>query len=261
MNKAGVLQHIGELIETLNKINKKLSRVFDYHEAMGIDLTKEDNQKALAKAKSKYNQFDFVPLRSVYTSLFSTGLHLQNSLLRVRQLEKIFDLMEKRKNKTDIVNDSEESAQLSIQTGPTQAEIIQWLKGFEEIQGELNACVGCLEDGVTNIDKLQNKDKSPNPNTDSSNQTCDYKNKANQNKYEHQLSVVPLVDNDDPQQHEDEVFEADMDNEEANDLNLTTIGNERIGEDQEFQKRLKLDRKCVSGFYFFGVLDAFHNMG
>ena len=95
LNKAGVLKHISELIETLDKINKKLSRVFDYHEAMGIDLKRENNQTALSKAKNKRDQLDFVPLRTIYTSLFSTGLHLQNSLLRVRQLEKIFDLMEK----------------------------------------------------------------------------------------------------------------------------------------------------------------------
>ena len=69
--------------------------MFDYHEAMGIDLKRENNQTALSKAKNKRDQLDFVPLRTIYTSLFSTGLHLQNSLLRVRQLEKIFDLMEK----------------------------------------------------------------------------------------------------------------------------------------------------------------------
>ena len=70
------------MIETLGKINGKLSRVFDYHEAMGIDLTKEKEQKSLMNSKKNYNQIDFVPIRSVYTSLFSTGLHLQNSLLK-----------------------------------------------------------------------------------------------------------------------------------------------------------------------------------
>ena len=138
--------------------------MFDYHEAMGIDLKRENNQTALTKAKNKCDQLDFVPLRTIYTSLFSTGLHLQNSLLRVRQLEKIFDLMEKRKYEKEVDLDATKDAQLSIQTGPTQLEIIQWLKGFEEIQGELNACVGCLEDGVNNIDKLQNKADSPSEN-------------------------------------------------------------------------------------------------
>ena len=91
MNKAGVLKHIRELVDTINKINKKLSRVFDYHEAMGIDLTKEKDQTALSKSKKKHDQLNFVPLRSVYTSLFSTGLHLQNSLLRVRELKKYLE--------------------------------------------------------------------------------------------------------------------------------------------------------------------------
>ena len=36
-----------------------------------------------------------LPLRSVYTNLFSTGLHLQNSLLKVRHLEGFFDTLEK----------------------------------------------------------------------------------------------------------------------------------------------------------------------
>jgi len=245
LDKAGVLKHIGELVETLNKINNKLSRVFDYHEAMGIDLTKDDNQKALTKAKSKYKQFDFVPLRSVYTSLFSTGLHLQNSLLRVRQLEKIFDLMEKRKltNENDI--DSNENAQVSIQTGPTQAEIVQWLKGFEEIQGELNACVGCLEDGVTNIDRLQTNDKSQNENTDPSIQKVIHEHQDTQNDIQLKLPVVPLVDNNDPRLHLDEVFEADMVEEDNNDHNLSANGKERFGEDHEFQKRLKSEKRLM----------------
>lgn len=245
MDKAGVLKHIGELIETLNKINNKLSRVFDYHEAMGIDLTKDDNQKALTKAKSKYKQFDFVPLRSVYTSLFSTGLHLQNSLLRVRELEKIFDLMEKRKsiNESDI--DSNENAQVSIQTGPTQAEIVQWLKGFEEIQGELNACVGCLEDGVTNIDRLQTNDKSQNENTDLSIQKVIHEHQDTQNDIKFKLPVVPLVDNNDPGLHLDEVFEADMVEEDNSNRIFSANGNEKFGEDHEFQKRLKSEKRLM----------------
>ena len=38
---------------------------------------------------------------------------------------------------------------------------MDWLRGFQEIQAELNACVGCLEEGVSQIDTLQgNNEKS-----------------------------------------------------------------------------------------------------
>ena len=76
LNKAGVLKHVQDMIETLSKINGKLSRVFDYHEAMGINLKSEDQNIITNSKKNVKNPLEFVPLRSVYTSLFSTGLHL-----------------------------------------------------------------------------------------------------------------------------------------------------------------------------------------
>ena len=233
------------MIETLDKINKKLSRVFDYHEAMGIDLKRENNQTALSKAKNKRDQLDFVPLRTIYTSLFSTGLHLQNSLLRVRQLEKIFDLMEKRKYENKVVLDTTDDAQLSIQTGPTQLEIIQWLKGFEEIQGELNACVGCLEDGVNNIDKLQNKADSPSQNMGSTVLRDEFNQESRQEKNEVDVPVIPLVDDNDPRQHLDEVFEAVIDEEDLTDGIYSRNAKEKIGEDEEFQKKLKSEKRLM----------------
>ena len=233
------------MIETLDKINKKLSRVFDYHEAMGIDLKRENNQTALTKAKNKCDQLDFVPLRTIYTSLFSTGLHLQNSLLRVRQLEKIFDLMEKRKYENKVDLDATKDAQLSIQTGPTQLEIIQWLKGFEEIQGELNACVGCLEDGVNNIDKLQNKADSPSQNMGSTVLRDEFNEESRQDKNEVHLPTIPLVDNNDPRQHLDEVFEAVMDEEDITDGIYSRDASEKIGDDEEFQKKLKSEKRLM----------------
>ena len=233
------------MIETLDKINKKLSRVFDYHEAMGIDLKRENNQTALSKAKNKRDQLDFVPLRTIYTSLFSTGLHLQNSLLRVRQLEKIFDLMEKRKYENKVDLDTTDDAQLSIQTGPTQLEIIQWLKGFEEIQGELNACVGCLEDGVNNIDKLQNKADSPSQNMGSTVLRDEFNQESRQEKNEVDVPVIPLVDDNDPRQHLDEVFEAVIDEEDLTDGICSRNAKEKIGDDEEFQKKLKSEKRLM----------------
>ena len=59
-----------------------------------------------------------MPLRNVYTSLFSTGLHLQNSLLKVRQLEGFFEALEKCKydpeNLSNII--------------PNEAQLLEWLQ-------------------------------------------------------------------------------------------------------------------------------------
>jgi hypothetical protein len=43
-------------------------------------------------------------------------------------------------------------------------QLIEWLKGFQDVQIELNACVGCLEDGVSQINVLkseEDKDMKP----------------------------------------------------------------------------------------------------
>ena len=41
---------------------------------------------------------------------------------------------------------------------------MEWLKGFQDVQIELNACVGCLEDGVSQINVLKGDDDDLNPN-------------------------------------------------------------------------------------------------
>ena len=245
LNKAGVLKHIRDMIETLSKINGKLSRVFDYHEAMGIDLTKEKEHKALVNSKKNYNQLDFVPIRSVYTSLFSTGLHLQNSLLKVRQLENIFDLIEKRKyeDHNDKVSCEENTSPVSIKGRPSQSEIIQWLKGFEEIQGELNACVGCLEDGVSNIDKLQDtkKENSKDHQNLTDVKTEDKESDRNQSS----LHVLHIVDDNDPTQHLDEVFEAVNEKEATDDEWVHNEGRERKIYDGDFQSKIKSEQRLM----------------
>ena len=59
-----------------------------------------------------------MPLRNVYTSLFSTGLHLQNSLLKLRHLEGFFEALEKSKYDEDNV------ANLI----PNEAQLLEWLQ-------------------------------------------------------------------------------------------------------------------------------------
>ena len=93
INKAGVLKHIRDLFTTIRQINNRLSRVLEYHQAMGLnieDLERKEN-KALALSKPLNprhytSPHKFIPLRSIYTSMFSTGLHLQHSLLKLRRL-------------------------------------------------------------------------------------------------------------------------------------------------------------------------------
>ena len=244
-----MLKHIRDMIATLSKINGKLSRVFDYHEAMGISLTDKD-EKALTNSKKKYYaNLDYVPLRSVYTSLFSTGLHLQNSLLKVRQLEKIFDLMEKRKYEGDNSNTSKnikDDSFVSLAGGPSQAEIVQWLKGFEEIQGELNACVGCLDDGVSNIDRLQNIDNDSSKDAiDPSVNKTEHSNNETRNANTNRLPVVPLIDNDDPKQHLDEVFEAVIEGETTDDEGKSNVLRQKQLEDEYMQRKLKSERRLM----------------
>ncbi len=98
----------------------------------------------------RHKTIDLIPLRSVYTSLFSTGLHLQNSLLKVRQLEKAFDSIEKNKGKKKAAAEHSISSML-----PSEESLAEWLVSFDVIQKELNACVGCLDEGMSSIEVLK----------------------------------------------------------------------------------------------------------
>jgi hypothetical protein len=155
VNKAGVLKHIRDLLATIRKINNKMSRVLEYHQAMGLDMEKIANHKrALALKGAPYSRRlphiqKFVPLRSIYTSMFTTGLHLQHSLLKIRKLEELFDKMDRESKRT--------KASPSLKSPIDDANLVDWLRGFQEIQAELNACVGCLDEGVGQIDVLQQK--------------------------------------------------------------------------------------------------------
>ncbi len=65
-------------------------------------------------------------------------------------MEKLFDALEKaKKEKSDEVNS----------LIPSEHQLIEWLKGFQDVQTELNACVGCLEEGVSQINVLQGEEE------------------------------------------------------------------------------------------------------
>ena len=162
LNKAGVLKHIRELLSTIRKLNSKLSRVLEYHQAMGFDVDKLEEKKNMMALMEKSSSSPvhrrtpqhatFVPLRGIYTSMFSTGLHLQHTLLKLRKLEQYFDELEKSKSKSFITGRS--SPPIPVD----EVKLLTWLGGFKEIQAELNACIGCLDEGVSQIDALKSRD-------------------------------------------------------------------------------------------------------
>lgn len=57
-------------------------------------------------------------MRNVYTSLFSSGLHLQNSLLKVRHMEGFFEALDKSKF------DNENISNII----PNEEQLFEWLQ-------------------------------------------------------------------------------------------------------------------------------------
>ena len=53
----------------------------------------------------------------MYSTLFSTGLHLQNSLLKLRHIEGLFEALEKSKDKESVSNFI-----------PTDRQVLEWLQ-------------------------------------------------------------------------------------------------------------------------------------
>jgi len=152
LDRQGLLQQAEDMAAKLRAINARLSKVFEYHRAMGV--LPERRQRSLVF--HRHQSVNLIPLRSVYTSLFSTGLHLQNSLLRVRELEAAFDCLDRAKrgeaNTGGVVGDNDALAAIL----PSDESLTRWLSSFEGIQHELAACVGCLDEGVASIDVLKN---------------------------------------------------------------------------------------------------------
>jgi hypothetical protein len=125
-------------------------------------------------------------------------LHLQHSLIKLRNLEKVFEDLEKtHKRKT-----SSRRGRTSPPIPVDEVKLLQWLGDFQEIQTELNACIGCLDGGVSQIGSLR-QDAAPTA-TSNHNQTVIGEESTN---YERQDK--PFVRNDDPPDPTfDQVFEA-----------------------------------------------------
>ena len=86
-------------------------------------------------------------------------------------------------------------------------QLIEWLKGFQDVQIELNACVGCLEDGVSQINVLKGDDDNDdsNPNDVAEPQPEQVIEESPTKKV---VKVIHLTDDQTEQDNFDQVFEA-----------------------------------------------------
>ena len=58
-------------------------------------------------------------------------------------MEGVFEALEKSKDKETVSTFK-----------PTDQQLLDWLKGFQEIQSELNLCLTCLDDGVEEVETI-----------------------------------------------------------------------------------------------------------
>jgi len=193
INKTGILKHVKEIISKLRTVSDKMNNVLEYHQSLGLVPLQELDQKcqALKKQQSIDQVRKLMPLRNVYTSLFSTGLHLQNSLLKLRHMEGLFETLEKSKDKETVANFM-----------PNEKQLLDWLQGFQDIQNELNVCITCLDGGVEEIEHVA-RPRSVNS-TKSSASSEDLNVQKNNATVNHETDIKE----NDEIAHMDEVFEA-----------------------------------------------------
>ncbi|XP_023322769.1 uncharacterized protein LOC111697112 [Eurytemora carolleeae] len=87
---------------------------------------------------------------------------------------------------------------------PDEDKLLEWLKGFKEIQGELNACLTCLEEGVDQIDDIKRPSSARSLNSD---EMCSEVSSAESVAGSSQCTQRVISESDE-QSHMDEVFEA-----------------------------------------------------
>eukprot|EP00090_Calanus_glacialis_P007205 TRINITY_DN15665_c0_g1_i5.p1 TRINITY_DN15665_c0_g1~~TRINITY_DN15665_c0_g1_i5.p1 ORF type:complete len:614 (+),score=153.85 TRINITY_DN15665_c0_g1_i5:23-1843(+) len=124
LDSYAVQKHIEDITESMEAARNRLSQVVEYQQAMGVVTEVPVSQ--------------LLPLPSVYTTLHTTGLHLQNCLLKVRQLEDCCDAVREDKDDTDFL---------------TTSKLSEWLQGLLEIQDELKTCQEYIEDGAEDISR------------------------------------------------------------------------------------------------------------
>ena len=135
-----------------------------------------------------------MPLRHVYTSLFSTGLHLQNSLLKLRHMEGLFESLEKSKDKETVANFM-----------PDEQQMLEWLQGFQDIQSELSVCITCLDGGVEEMEVMARPGSSSN--SSSTSEMTSSRPRDTREECPHD-NDEGLLDENEEIAHMDQVFEA-----------------------------------------------------
>ena len=175
-----------------------------------------------------------MPLRHVYTSLFSTGLHLQNSLLKLRHMEGLFETLEKSKDKETVANFM-----------PDEQQMLEWLQGFQDIQSELNVCITCLDGGVEEMEVMARPGSS---NSDTRSSTSDTSSRL-KDTAEPSSQDDQIVDENEEIAHMDEVFEAFI----SHDFSVEGLGFEddfvprepQTGKEAKQSKRVLTELKSV----------------
>merc|ERR1712133_34756 len=85
--KGEIWKHVKKIISKIRTASDKLENIVEYHQSLGVIPESELEQKAL-ELNEQQTQLSFpqdkrlLSVLTLQTSLLSTGLHLQNSLLK-----------------------------------------------------------------------------------------------------------------------------------------------------------------------------------
>ena len=198
LNKTGILRHVKEIITKLRTVSDKMSRVLEYHQALGLVPLQELDQRSVKRQQSYDQVKQLLPLRHVYSSLFTTGLHLQNSLIKLRHIEGLFETLEKSKDKETVAN-----------FVPNEKQLLEWLQGFQDIQSELNTCITCLDGGVEEMEFMARPGSRASGGSSSRSAEEPDPRSAGSERVIKQDSVTTVkIDETDEIDHMDQVFEA-----------------------------------------------------
>jgi hypothetical protein len=115
LDSYAVQKHIEDITESMEAARNRLSQVVEYQQAMGVVTEVPVSQVTmLSLYPDNPAHVQLLPLPSVYTTLHTTGLHLQNCLLKVRQLEDCCDGVREDKDDTDFLTTSKLSEWLQV---------------------------------------------------------------------------------------------------------------------------------------------------
>ena len=115
LDSYAVQKHIEDITESMEAARNRLSQVVEYQQAMGVVTEVPVSQVTmLSLYPDNPAHVQLLPLPSVYTTLHTTGLHLQNCLLKVRQLEHCWEAVREEGDDTEFSNTSRLSECLQV---------------------------------------------------------------------------------------------------------------------------------------------------